>query len=368
MKVVDEIYSDEDISNMVTSKTGRKPVGPHVGGKGSAPANSREVCQARVMETDSLGTPFPEPSDGSVFSPGETRPTSPHPAQRSDDDVRSRLSNSTPDTCRVTSTQDFPADRTNLRVETVGSLEEKALTAASETPSQKTSHLSAEAQVRQSEVGLSVDCFSFRNCPTAPITSIEEVSTAVGQWLDSSERCGSPHGSDDRETASIGTDENVEDDVIVVSESFIRPAELLIPPSHLREEQERPPNSWSPGDGCGPTTDVELILFNLSAYTAFCVLDFCNDPAAKRCVLQLHTDGKHSNRRDANANEIRRIVRDAVNSKPILWNDASGALRKLTAIHWSLPPLGGSGFAFTEGLDVRELYKIMRLGRGAMKI
>ncbi|KAG0413715.1 hypothetical protein HPB47_009140 [Ixodes persulcatus] len=86
-----------------------------------------------------------------------------------------------------------------------------------------------------------------------------------------------------------------------------------------------------------PQFNAQNVLFELNTYTACCVLDICENSEAKQKVLQLYTEGKQAIGKTAYDIEIQRTVAEAVENKRISWKGASGTLRKLARIQWSVP-------------------------------
>ncbi|KAM7315416.1 hypothetical protein ISCGN_005199 [Ixodes scapularis] len=187
---------------------------------------------------------------------------------------------------------------------------------------------------------------------------------AVGYVKDNGEEDSLPDepatGESDQETASVASTVIVlsdydDDDLFIVSENNSKPRDRVnkMKTSMCSKEQRKDQANRSirgkqtkkdrrvelDAPSCHLVTDAVIgnVLFELNTYTACCVLDMCEDSEAKQKVLQLYTEGKQAIGKTAYDLEIQRTVAKAVENKRISWKGASGTLRKLAKIQWSVP-------------------------------
>ncbi|CAN7951147.1 unnamed protein product [Ixodes pacificus] len=196
---------------------------------------------------------------------------------------------------------------------------------------------------------------------SASATACEAVGYMKDNWKEDSLPDEPATGESDQETASMASTVVVlsddDDDLFIVSENNSKPRDCVnkINTSMYSEEQRknqanRPVRGKQTkkdrrvehnAPSCHLVTDavIENVLFELNTYTACCVLDMCEDSEAKQKVLQLYTEGKQAIGKTAYDLEIQRTVAEAVENKRISWKGASGTLRKLARIQWSVPPV-----------------------------
>ncbi|KAM7315418.1 hypothetical protein ISCGN_005201 [Ixodes scapularis] len=192
----------------------------------------------------------------------------------------------------------------------------------------------------------------------APQSASATACDAVGYVKDNGRKDSLPdepaRGESDQETASVASTVIVlsddDDELFIVSENNSKPRDRVNKMNtsmcskeqrkdqanrSIRGKQTKKDRSFEHNaPSCHLVTDV---LFELNTYTACCVLDMCDDSKAKQKVLQLYTEGKQAIGKTAYDLEIQRTVSEAVESKRISWKGASGTLRKLAKIQWSVP-------------------------------
>ncbi|XP_064472686.1 uncharacterized protein LOC135387408 [Ornithodoros turicata] len=90
--------------------------------------------------------------------------------------------------------------------------------------------------------------------------------------------------------------------------------------------------------GCKCNSILSEVHFELDVYTCLLVLDVCADQSTKDNVFQLYAEARKVCCKEPYLNEIRHLVRAAIESKRSVLKTGTNVLRKLAKIEWSMFP------------------------------